>query len=84
MAPTSARRSRDHELHIYGTGKDRREIVARYGEQTAPPAADDATEATPATGGAAAPAGLAFEAPRVERRGDRRLAAQDEVRHEAG
>ena len=29
-------------------------------------------------------AGLAFEAPRVERRGDRRLAAQDEVRHEAG
>jgi hypothetical protein len=46
---------KDHELHIYGTGKDRRVIVARYGEETPPPA-DDAGEATPATGGAAAPA----------------------------
>ena len=49
---------KDHELHIYGTGKDRRVIVARYDD------ADDAgdkdagkTTGTPATGGAAAPSG---------------------------
>ena len=49
---------KDHELHFYGTGKDRRVIVARYDD------ADDAgdkdagkTTGTPATGGAAAPSG---------------------------
>ena len=39
---------KDHELHIYGTGKDRRVIVARYDE--------DGKAVTPATGGASAPA----------------------------
>jgi hypothetical protein len=49
---------KDHELHIYGTGRDRRVIVARYDD------ADDAGDkgagkstGTPATGGAAAPSG---------------------------
>jgi hypothetical protein len=46
---------KDHELHIYGTGKDRRVIVARYGD--AGDKDTGKTTGTPATGGAAAPAG---------------------------
>jgi len=47
---------KDHELHIYGTGKDRRVIVARYGDEAGKADGDKAVT-TPATGGAAAPAG---------------------------
>ena len=47
---------RDHELHIYGTGKDRRVIVARYGAAEDGAAGKDAgtTTGTPATGGTGA------------------------------
>ena len=47
---------KDHELHIYGTGKDRRVIVARYGDEAGKADGDKAVT-TPATGGTAAPAG---------------------------
>jgi hypothetical protein len=49
---------KDHELHIYGTGKDRRVIVARYDDAGDAGDKDTGkTTGTPATGGAAAPSG---------------------------
>ncbi len=56
---------KDHELHIYGTGKDRRVIVSRHQPDGGTTAGDGATggktpddaPAAPATGGATAPSG---------------------------
>ncbi|HYI18639.1 MAG TPA: hypothetical protein VD836_08005 [Solirubrobacteraceae bacterium] len=54
---------KDHELHIYGTGKDRRVIVSRHQPDGGTTAGDGATggktpddaPAAPATGGVTAP-----------------------------
>jgi hypothetical protein len=49
----------DRDLHVYGTGKDRRVIVSWHKDQpahqTEKPDADKKSDATPATGGASAP-----------------------------